>query len=467
MLRWKCVKPYAAPRMRMKKARGLVLLGCGLSMAMISACELIAGIEEKTAAPGMAGSSSSGVAASGGGFGGGSSSSGGGMGGGMGGALPQQPINDPSCGPGIPPDMTCLNSPCNPDVFASSPCHCGTCDHSCGGPFCGGGTCAPQLISELEPNIHRIATNGKRLFFSSHASGDFDGKLYSVPLELGQFSNRVTHTNEPMFAIRQVAASCNFVFYGVLDTVALKSRLKLLPIDNPAQVPPLILSEDPGDITDIVVDGQTAYWVHRTDDEKGSIYMWNEGDAAGKEILSNLRRPYGLAVDSAYLFYGLDSSADGAKDGHIMKIPKPMPNGPIDPMVVAENVGRPWGLAVDFTHVYWLDGLTEEVMPMMFEVRVQRASKGASPAANPPQVVSTIQGSAKAHSIAVDGKYIYWSSSSDIMRKSTANIAGPATVVLDGYKYPNYSANWFVADRHRLYATRTDATASVLSWVGK
>lgn len=438
---------------------------------MLSACELIAGIEEKTLVTGPAGG------------GGAAPNSDGGMAGGGGTGLctekPAPPpaftreAGDPLCAAGIVNGGGCDTAQCITADKNSNPCHCGVCDRACGGPYCVGGVCEVHDIISFGtplPIASRLATNGLSLFISSFPVDDSGGAVYSVPLS-GDFPVEpvllLTHPSP----VGAVAADCENLYFAEHDPGGVSNvRLMMAPLHCPSEV--VEIEQGTSQVTDILADGTNVYWIFGGESGKtgpnGEIWVRYGATGKAEKVVSGLNSPMSLAGDDAYVYFNERATTNPGVDGQIQRFAKPKEaGGTVSPEVIVATAGDPRGIAVDEAHLYWFDGNQMNINGK-FEVRIQRAPKGLPQQTGGLDVRATIAGSALATQIAVDDKFLYWTDAEGFRRKpkDVANLG--MEVKLFGATSPvSYSPSFFVADRSRLYVTHADTTASRIYWVAK
>lgn len=383
--------------------------------------------------------------------------------------MPGMPeVGDPLCAPGVMPD--CVDSMCNGANLMNSPCHCGACNRSCGGTGCSSGHCLPgdMLSSPLYPSAYRVATDGDRLFFTSHTPGtDTAGNVYSLRLDATGSDTPTLQANDPL-AVRTLAVDCENIYYAQYSPIVTESvAVYSVPKDTWPSVPKE-LGKGLGTVTDILADGQNVYWIFGGGTDKGELWVYFKASGTAKKLLSPLSYPYGLAADDKYLFFSEMGVGMNFDEGHIERIEKPADeNVNPNPSVLVKQAGEPYWLAVDLSDVYWFDGEQKDDGMGGTAVRIQRAGKAAidQPLGN---TVSQWTGSSTSYAVAVDTKNVYWATSSALMRKPK-DLSGPDLELISTgtVGFAAYKASWFVQDRARLYVTATYNSDALLFWIAK
>lgn len=426
-------------------------------MASVSACELIAGVEEKTQSPATTTSSSSGAGSSGAGGAGG------------GGVVPGMPVvGDPLCASGTMPD--CVGSMCNGANLMNSPCHCGVCNRSCGGADCSGGHCMPTdlLVSASHPSVYRVATDGERLFFATHESGtDTLGRVFSMPLDGKGIDVLTLQASDPL-AVRTLAVDCENIYYAQFSPIETQTvAVYSVPKDTWPSVP-TELGKGLGTVTDILADGKNVYWLFGGGTDKGELWAYFKASGTAKKLLSSLRYPYGLAADDKFLFFGEMGAGPNLDQGLIERIEKPSgENATINPTILVQQAGEPYWLAADLSDVYWFDGEQKDNGMGGTTVRIQRAGKAAADQMS-GNIVSEWVGSSTSYTVAVDTKNVYWVTASALMRRSKDMSEPEVELISTGTPGLNaYKASWFVQDRARLYVTATYNSNAQIFWIAK
>ncbi len=187
-----------------------------------------------------------------------------------------------------------------------------------------------------------------------------------------------------------------------------------------------------------------------------------------KSLLTGLKYPHALAADDKYLYFGEAFAGPQMDQGYIERLEKPADeNANAGAKVIVNNAGRPRGIAVDLQHVYWFDWEQVQDAMMKYWVRVQRAGKAALNQPGGADIVAEIEGSAISDAVLVDSSFVYWTSSSALMRRPKDLTSGLPVTLLTTAQYGDYNLRWFVQDRARLYATKTDNSRALIFWVAK
>jgi hypothetical protein len=411
-------------------------------LVLLSGCEIIAGIDDKTLADAR-------VDAGTGGAGGGSTSSGGAGGGSTGAGDAGGPIvGDPLCAPGSLGAASCEGSSCNDGTDTqSTSCHCGACDHSCGGSMCVLGHCKPIIMSSALPFVYRVATNGKVVYFASSDASDTNGKIFGLPLD----ANRITdHTPFELStgstaAVEVIAADCDNVYF------AEKFGSKVFRIPLAGGAPSLISDQDYA-VSIIVADGANVYWITGSDGSGGMVKMWDPMTKIPRPVASGQPFPFGLAVDKTHIYWSIGGSDPTAGKGIRRAIIPVMAEQPSVNIVI--DSGQPTGIAVDEESVYWV----EKSPPSIMRAPKAGGSSGVTLATAAGQL---------GDAIAVDATHVYWIDDAGV-RKRRKDGTGPAVDVANTMiSGEPISAYWFTLDRSRVYFATPSATDSTVMWVAK
>jgi hypothetical protein len=404
-------------------------------LAPLAGCEIIAGIDDKTLAG--VGASADGAGAAGG--------SAGAAGGGAGGWV----VGDPLCAPGSIDTTSCAQSVCdNVTDSKSSSCHCGSCNHSCGGKLCVAGYCQATIMTSGLPFVYRVATNGKAVYFASSDSNDTNGAIYALPLDASDISDPTPFALLKGYteAIEVIAADCNNVYF------AEKFKSSLFSIPLTGGMPSLISATEPS-VVAIVADGTNVYWVSGSDGNQGAVRMWDPAAKVLRSIAQGQSSPFGLAVDNTHIYWSLNGP-DLATNG-IRRTTIPTTAAQPDVRIVTQG-GQPSGIAVDDESVYWI----EKKAPSS----IMRAPKAGGMTS---VEVATTTGPL-GDSIAVDENYVYWIEDSGI-RKRRKDLGEPAESVANSSVSGQYfMLYWLTIDRSRLYFANTSTSSDgAVMWVAK
>jgi len=380
------------------------------SLALLSGCELIAGIDTKVlgGAGGAGGAGGVSAAAAGSGGGGGGAGTGGGMEG------------DPLCGPGALDTPDCGTGPCSPTVMAS----------------------------QVSRSIYGVATNGEHVYFASFDLSDKNGALYELSLDADNSAAPQQVGSGFTGSIKVLAADCKYVYAED------RGEHQLYKVELQGSHTKKLIAKTNADVSVIVPDSRgNVYWIDGAD-VSGSVLSMLLG---GTIMPTSLAQPYayGIAVDAAYVYW----SITGSDPGHagIWRMPIPSPGGALIPERLF-NGQSPHAIAVDETSVYWID---TGVNP----AAIYKSPKSIGIIDNISTLVHSMSvGSVPGNVLAVDDKYLYWIE--DAYVRKMVKDGSPMSLADVVTQQTNGLAS-FAIDRTRVYYAAPSMSESLVMWVAK
>jgi hypothetical protein len=323
---------------------------------------------------------------------------------------------------------------CSPDLQGDE-ANCGSCGHSCLGGQCLLGKCQPIPVVTV-PRAEQVFVVGNTLYFS-HSEAT-NGYLAWCPSDACPTPNKFFMNEDPgLYGMAADAAGVFVVAKGGLVysfppryTTTGQNLLASVSADPPVGAAvdatnsyfttasgslfrcgrtscaggPALVARGTAPGGAVAVGTTFAVWASvRTSPAApvGEGFLQQVGrtlNDAGAKTASFGRSPRTMLMKGAALFW---TGVDGAYKGEVSYRVDALEGNEV---VCLSNIGDPWGIAVDDTHVYF-------TLPTIGQV--QRFPIAGCSAHN-AEIIAI--GQSAPHGIAVDAKYVYWSTAGSIVR---------------------------------------------------
>lgn len=286
-------------------------------------------------------------------------------------------------------------APCADAGLASDPENCGACGHSCLGGACVEGKCTPTIIFQNDAKkygttgtLGPLVVDGDYLFIGDVGdlgSTGLTGALWRMTTD-GTDLLRLDEAGTT--EVQAVALNAGSLFWTSVEG-------KVSQVSTAGGAPSTLATEPGGGLRGIAVTTNHVFYV------AGPVIkqLYTIGNA-NVAVTPGLANPSNVALSGGYVYFTTQGA--GAADGAVQRVPVDLSNapptikGPVEPLVAGQPI--PSALALDATHVFWVtgDGNVHRAAPDGAQVELLHA--GTEDPDRAPQ------------GIALDDKYVYWSS---------------------------------------------------------
>lgn len=283
--------------------------------------------------------------------------------------------------------------------------NCGSCDHSCQGGACTNGQCQPVELANGLRSPNDIATDGTNVYWTAWSAAF--GGVFSVPVNGGAL-NQLTTTSDT---------------YGITTDGTNIYYTQYLTSGSVYNVPtgggsPVLMAMGQGRPTSVSAAGGYVFFANPyTGNISKSL---NDGSTNVTVVAASQGAPPGVVADDSYVYWtcGCTSTTSGISRA---------PIGGGAPAVLAMNQAFPLNITMDANNVYW----TNQGSTMMGDGSVMMAAKSGA------QVLTVATAQDKPYDIAVNDKYIYWTTNVAGGSVMAAPLGGGTPIVLvSGQNYP-------------------------------
>lgn len=363
-------------------------------------------------------------------------------------------------------DQSCDNANPPPD----SRCHCGACNHDCGGAKCMNATCQVVESVNVEGFIYAVATNGRAVFFAS--SVDPGGTMprttvYKIPFDKGQSVSPVELSTFDG-VVRHIAAGCNRVYFAIMVEPGASSPVtpRIAAVDANTIVPMTPVDIMPAvDVAAMAAEGDLLVWADNAGSNAGVSAF--RGAGPRELIAQKPGQPLtDVAIHDNHVYW---AAGDLAGMGIISRAL--IPPGGNDPWIEeavrnAEHpAGWPISIAVNRDSVYWYD--------LFGPARLRKAPDNdpGNPGIELGQVATTATGTVSSPWLGVDDNYLYAVEiRSGVGRIVRVSINGGMVLPVAASDFNStvpFSAQALAMDARRVYFTGTSTSTSQILWVAK
>jgi hypothetical protein len=230
--------------------------------------------------------------------------------------------------------------------------HCGACDVGCGMAVCVAGQCGvePTLLTDGQPGIASMATDGGTLFWASWA----DGRVVALSIGEGQASEPAVRARVPEFSVVGMAIDEDAVFIASNTAAGGGGGILRMPKTEGALEQ---LVSDVG-VSGIALGADRIYWTRSSESQIGGwtgAVLQAAKDGVGVLTLANVPG-LSLASDEDALYFAapgtrgierlaLDFSASNSAGA-------PAALGPVE---LVHSAAIPYGVKISNGLVYWAD----------------------------------------------------------------------------------------------------------------
>ncbi len=312
---------------------------------------------------------------------------------------------------------------CEAQLFAD-PKNCGACGRDCAGGACTNGSCQPVTLASGQSYPQTLAVDQSTVYWAS---------LYSYSVD------KVAKDGGPFTSLSQgeiypsgVALDAKNLYwvdrgYGTGDGLVRKLSLT-------GGAPTTLvgdLSTHPTAITVTGGAGAEIYYAtlgtNGLDGEVWRVSPDNVPDSGAGAVVATLQNnPTSLVADATGVYwtnYGSAVPPDAGQNGSVMRCA--VPECPGGPEAVATGQAHPRGIALDATHVYFTEYGTGQGDGSV--VRVPRASTGGLDGGG--AAVTTLAGGLLyPDAVAVDAKYVYFTTRAGLIQRVPLAGGAPETV---------------------------------------